>query len=86
MFDMNGKGMPGPAMAAKMMQQMPMMASQMLSECAGEEKEEALMNTVQQIVSQVTSDMCDEDYSNLVDSLTARLRDRSKTPPTTGCC
>ena len=88
MFNMDGKGkgMPGPAMAARMMQQMPMMAGQMLSECAGEDKIEYLTDMVQQMVSQATSDMSDEEYRNLIDSLAAKLREREPGSPSTGCC
>lgn len=87
MFMMDGreKGMPGPAMAARMMQQMPVMAGQMLSECAGEDKTEYLMEMVQEMVSRATGNMSDEEYGKLIDTLSEKLGKREPASPS-GCC
>lgn len=81
-------GMPGPAMASRMMQMMPMMAGQMLSECAGEDRGEYLTEMVCRMVSQGTEGMEDEDYLALVESISEKLRKREPIAeePAGGCC
>jgi len=89
MFGNNtGGGMPGPAMASKMMQMMPMMASQMLSECSGEDRKIFLADTVRAIVARVTEGMTDQEYAEVVEELCSSLQQRTPSgkTPGTGCC
>ena len=83
-----GMGMPGPAMAAKMMQMMPMMAGSILSEMSGENREDYLLEMVGNLVARSTADMTDEEYSSLIDELTESLRERKPAQEETkqNCC
>ena len=84
--DKNG-GMPGPAMASRMMQMMPMMAGRMLSECSGEDRGEYLTEMVCRMVAQNTEGMEEKDYQNLIDSIGKKLRKREPVSDTpSGCC
>jgi hypothetical protein len=87
-FSENGRGMPGPAMASRMMQMMPMMASQMLSDCAGEDRKEFLAETVKAIVTRATEGMTNDEYNSIVEHLHESLVQRSseKSAPEKGCC
>lgn len=76
MFGEKGGKMPGPAMASRMMQMMPMMAGQMLSECAGEDRAEYLAEMVCRMVTQGTEGMTDEEYQSLVETISEQLRKR----------
>ena len=88
MFGTRNGGMPGPAMASRMMQMMPMMAGRMLSECGGEDPAEYLADMVCQLVAQGTEGMSDEDYLGLVDTISEKLRNREPATGTgpKGCC
>ena len=88
MFGEKGGNMPGPAMASRMMQMMPAMAGQMLSECAGEDRGEYLTDMVCRMVSQGTAGMTDEEYLKLVETISDKLRKRETASdnPTGSCC
>ncbi|MCK5133338.1 MAG: hypothetical protein KAR40_14450 [Candidatus Sabulitectum sp.] len=81
-------GMPGPAMAARMMQMMPMMAGGMLSEMSGENRKDYLLEMVGKLVARSTADITDEEYSSLIDELTESLRERKPAQDESpqGCC
>ncbi|MCP4647914.1 MAG: hypothetical protein GY852_09325 [bacterium] len=83
-----GMGMPGPAMASRMMQMMPMMAGGMLSEMSGEDRKTYLLEMVSNLVAKSTSDMPDTEYSTLVEELSSLLRKRETPESETkqSCC
>ena len=74
-----GMGMPGPAMAARMMQMMPMMAGSMLSEMSGEDSKSYLFEMVGNLIARSTVDLTDEEYASLVKELTENLSERKTT-------
>lgn len=88
MFGDKNRGMPGPAMAARMMQTMPMMAGRMLSECAGEDRSEYITEMVCRMVAQGSEDMEEREYQALVESISERLRKREPVTdtPSGSCC
>lgn len=83
-----GMGMPGPAMAARMMQMMPMMAGSMLSEMSGEDSKNYLFEMVGNLVAKSTADLTDEEYASLVKELAENLSERKTTQENSGqsCC
>ncbi len=83
-----GMGMPGPAMAARMMQMMPMMAGNMLSDMSGEDKKEYILEMVGNLVTKSSADMTDDEYASLVEELAASLRERKTTQEKSeqSCC
>jgi len=85
--DKNG-GMPGPAMASRMMQMMPMMAGRMLSECSGEDRGEYLIEMVCRMVGQTTEGMEEKEYQALVESISEKLKKREPVSdsPSGNCC
>ena len=69
--------MGGPAMASRMMQMMPMMAGNMLSELSGEERKDYIFEMVGKLVAESTSEMSDSEYSTLIDELSENLKNRN---------
>lgn len=80
--------MPGPAMASRMMQMMPMMAGGMLSECSGEERSEYIVEMVCRMVAQNTEGMAEGDYQSLVRTISEKLalRAEGSQAGSGGCC
>ena len=80
--------MPGPAMAAKMMQRMPMMAASMLSGMSGKDKKEFLFETVQEMVAGFSEAMTDKEYKVFIEELASSLKERPSPQEEsgTGCC
>jgi len=85
---MQDGAMPGPGMASRMMQMMPMFAGSMLAEMAGESQREYLFNFIGSLMAQTTEEMSDEEYSELINDLTEYLkkRDFSSEEQPESCC
>ena len=69
--------MGGPAMASRMMQMMPMMAGNMLSEMSGEERKDYIFEMVEKLVAESTSEMSDSEYISLIDEMSENLKKRN---------
>lgn len=83
-----GMGMPGPRMASRMMQMMPMMAGSMLSDMSGEDSKTYLLEMVGNMVAESTQNLTDEEYASLIEELTTSLRERKTTQKNSdqSCC
>jgi len=88
MFGGRNGMLPGPAMASRMMQMMPMMAGGMLSECSGEERSEYIVDMVCRMVAQNTEGMAEGDYQSLVKRISEKLTQRAEGSQAVsgGCC
>ena len=88
MFSGKNGTMPGPAMASRMMQMMPMMAGGMLSECSGEDRSEYIVDMVCRLVAQGSEGMTGEEYEKLVQTISRKLAEGPEGTPagSGGCC
>lgn len=84
----SGMGMPGPAMAAKMMSRVPMMMGSRLSEMCGKDRKVFLFESVREMLADYSGEMTDEEYQLLVEELTGTLKERPTPSKDAGnsCC